>query len=121
MRKTFRFLPIMSIVAVVGCVTNSKVVTDPAGLNVAINGKDFGPSPCDIQSVGTTFGEYKLELKDPSGKVVHTQNLPKNVRIWGIFWPPYGVFYNLYEFHPQYTVRQVKTASGENIWSLTTP
>jgi len=101
-----------------GCVTNSKVITDPPGLKVFVNGKDFGKSPCDIQSVGTTFGQYILELKDDSGTLHHRQDLPKNIRIWGIFWPPYGVFYNMYEFYPQYTVRRAKATSGETIWTV---
>ena len=85
MSKPASFVSIAVVLLVVGCVTNSKVITDPPGMAVSVNGKDFGPSPCDIQSVGTTFGEYKLQLKETNGKVVHEQNLPKNVRIWGIF------------------------------------
>jgi hypothetical protein len=118
MNAMAKLLPFLGAVIFAGCVTNSKVITDPAGMTVVVNGKDFGKSPCAIQSVGTTFGEYHLQLKDGSGKVVHEQNLPKNIRIWGMFWPPYGVFYNMFEFFPQYTARQVKTTSGDTAWSL---
>ena len=104
----------------VGCATTSTVVTDPSGLRVFVDGKDFGKSPCTIESVGTTFGEYRLQIKDESGKVLHEQDLPKDARIWGIFWPPYGVFYNLYQFHSQYIVRGIKSSTGETIWTVTT-
>jgi len=105
----------------VGCATTSRVVTDPPGLTVVVDGKDFGKSPTTIESTGTTFGEYHLQIKDENGKILHEQNLPKAVRIWGIFWPPYGVFYNVYRFHDQYTVRSIKSASGETTWLVTTP
>ena len=111
-------LPFLCAVVFAGCVTNSRLVTDPPGMTVSVNGKEFGKSPCDIQSVGTTFGEYHLQIKDQSGKVVHEQNLPKDVRIWGIFWPPYGVFYNIFQFYPQYTARQMKSPGGEPVWAV---
>jgi hypothetical protein len=106
----------VSALALVGCATKSTVRTEPAGLSVALNGKDFGKSPVKVESTGTTFGDYRLQVKDGAGKVLHEQNLPKAVRIWGIFWPPYGVFYNLYELHDEYTVRAIKSASGETTW-----
>lgn len=107
--------------AVVGCATSSTVRTEPPGLSVALNGKDFGRSPAKIESTGTTFGEYHLQIKNETGKVVHEQNLPKAVRIWGIFWPPYGVFYNMYALHDQYIVRRITAASGETTWLVVTP
>ncbi len=106
---------------VVGCATTSKVATEPPGLTVILDGKDFGKSPTKIESTGTTFGEYHLQIKDENGKVLHAQNLPKDVRIWGIFWPPWGVFYNLYQLHDWYIVRGVKSASGETTWVVITP
>jgi hypothetical protein len=112
-------LPVI-VLGFVGCATNARVVTDPPGVNVWLNGKEFGSSPADVQSVGPTFGEYTLELKDESGNTVQKQILPKNIRIWGIFWPPYGVLYNLFEMYPQYTVQQVTTGSGSTTWSVTT-
>ncbi len=118
MRQAMILVPL--VLLSLGCVTNSKVITDPVGLNVWVNGKDFGKSPCDIQSVGTTFGQYHLVLKNDAGATQFEQDLPKNVRIWGIFWPPYGIFYNMYEFFPQYTIQQVKLASGETTWTVLT-
>jgi hypothetical protein len=115
--KKSALLPFV-VLGLAGCVTNSKVITEPPGVSVWLNGKEFGSSPADVQSVGTTFGEYTLELKDQSGNTLHRQNLPKNFRIWGLFWPPYGVFYNLFEMYPQYRVQQVTTASGSTAWSL---
>ena len=120
MGNVARLASAVCITLLVGCVTNSRVITDPPGLHVAINNVDFGKSPCDIQSVGTTFGQYRLRLTDDGGKVVHEQDLPKNVRIWGIFWPPYGIFYNLFEFHPQYTVVKTRTSTGDVLWAVTT-
>ncbi|HVR75359.1 MAG TPA: hypothetical protein VMT52_13570 [Planctomycetota bacterium] len=120
MRKVAMLAVFAGAALAVSCVTNSKLITDPPGMNVAVNGMDFGPSPCDIQSTGTTFGEYTLELRDSGDKVVFSENLPKNVRIWGIFWPPYGIFYNLYEFHPRYTVRKVTLSDGSPTWAVTT-
>ena len=115
-----RMIFCLTAILSVGCVTNSKVITNPAGMNVLVNGKDFGKSPCDIQSTGTTFGQYHLMLKDPAGGVLFEQDLPKNVRIWGIFWPPYGVFYNMFEFYPKYTIDQLKLATGQTAWTLKT-
>jgi hypothetical protein len=104
------------VLALVGCATSSTVRTEPAGLTVVLDGKDYGKSPAKVEATGTTFGNYHLQVKDASGKVVHEQNLPKQVRIWGIFWPPYGVFYNMYELHDQYVVRSIKSSSGESTW-----
>src|SRR2546422_6075457 len=53
------------------CATTSTVFTDPPGLTVVVDGKDFGKSPAKIESTGTTFGDYHLEVKDENGKVVH--------------------------------------------------
>ncbi len=111
----------LSALGLVGCATTSTVITEPPGLFVVVDGKDFGKSPAKIESTGTTFGEYHLQIKDENGKVLHEQNLPKDVRIWGIFWPPYGVFYNMYRFHERYIVRSVKSSSGEATWLVITP
>jgi hypothetical protein len=116
MRRLIVVALAVSALSLVGCSTKSMVRTEPAGLSVALNGKDFGKAPAKVESMGTTFGDYRLQVKDASGKVVHEQNLPKAVRIWGIFWPPYGVFYNLYELHDEYTVRAIKSTSGDTTW-----
>src|SRR5881396_30912 len=94
------------------CATTSTVFTDPPGLTVVVDGKDFGKSPAKIESTGTMFGEYRLQIKDESGTVLHEQNLPKDVRIWGVLWPPYG----LYHFYDRYFVRSVTSSSGEITW-----
>ena len=107
--------------ALIGCATSSTVITEPPGLFVVVDGENFGKSPAKIKSTGTTFGEYRLQIRDESGKVLHEQDLPKALRVWGIFWPPYGIFYNLFEFHDQYFVRGVKSASGETTWLVVTP
>ena len=121
MGKLAKFVSAIGVILLlVGCVTNSEVITDPPGLNVAINGVDFGKSPCEIQSTGTTFGEYQLTLTDDGGNVLYDAPLAKNVRVWGIFWPPYGVFYNMYEFFPRYSVSKATAASGQDLWVVTT-
>src|SRR3989442_8897178 len=104
-------LPLGALV-LAACATTSTVFTDPPGLTVVVDGKDFGKSPAKIESTGTTFGEYRLQIKDESGTVLHEQNLPKDVRIWGVLWPPYG----MYHFYDSYFVRSVKSASGEIVW-----
>ena len=103
MKYTYKLIPVLAVLSILslGCVTNSQVVTDPPGMLVSINGKDFGPSPCDIQSVGTTFSNYRLQLNDPQGNFLFEEDLPKSLRFWGLFWPPYGVFYNFFEFYPK--------------------
>ncbi len=106
-------------VLLVGCATSARIITDPPGLNVVLDGKDFGKSPTKIEADGTTFGEYRLQLRDAAGKVVFDQDLPKDFRVWGLFWPPYGVFYNLFELHGEYQIRNVKTTAGEETWSVT--
>jgi hypothetical protein len=103
----------------VGCATRARIITDPPDLNVILDGKDFGKSPTKVEAVGTTFGEYRLQLRDAAGKVVFDQELPKDFRVWGIFWPPYGVFYNLFELHGEYQIVEGKTAAGERTWSVT--
>ncbi len=112
--------PTFVVVLTLGCVTNSTVETDPPGLTVFVNNVEQGVSPCKIQSTGTTFGQYYLELKDTNGTVVFESPLPKNVRVWGIFWPPYGVFYNMYEFFPGYTIKQLRLEGGRTIWNVKT-
>src|SRR2546428_8108081 len=74
------------------CATTSTVFTDPPGSTVVFDGKDFGKSPAKIETRGTTFGDYHLEVKDENGKAVHEQNIPKAVPIWGISWPPFANF-----------------------------
>ena len=44
------------------CATTSTVFTDRPGLTVVVDGKDFGKSPAKIESTGTTFGDYHLEV-----------------------------------------------------------
>src|SRR5438105_12241963 len=111
MNGVARVALILGSLGLVGCGTISTVITAPPGLTVVVDGKDFGKSPAKIESTGTTFGDYHLEVKDENGKVVHEQDLPKAVRIWGIFWPPYGVFYNMYRLHDRYIVQSIKSAS----------
>src|SRR5256712_7130054 len=101
--------------------TTSTVFADPPGLTVVVDGKDFGKSPAKIESTGTTFGDYHLEVKDENGKVVHEQDLPKAVRIWGIFWPPYVIFYNMYRLNTRYIVQSIKSPSAETTWLVITP
>src|SRR5262245_40906888 len=48
------------VVVACGCSTQSHLVTDPSGLHASLNGIDCGRTPCEIRSVGTTFGEYRL-------------------------------------------------------------
>ena len=114
MNVILRLSPFVAVLFLVaGCATNSRVVTDPPGFLVSVNGQDFGKSPSAVQSIGTTFGEYLLELRDDTGNVVFARVLPKKVRIWGIFWPPYGVFFNLFQFFPQYTVTRLNLKGGQ--------
>src|SRR5207245_4195668 len=93
----------------------------PPCLAVVGAGKDFAKGAAKIEAPGTMFGDYHLEVKDENGKVVHEQDLPKAVRIWGIFWPPYGIFYNMYRLHDRYIVQSIKSASGETTWLVITP
>ena len=116
MNRVARVALILGSLGLVGCATTSTVITEPPGLTVVVDGKDFGKSPAKIESTGTTFGEYRLQIKDGNGKVLHEQNLPKEVRVWGIFWPPYGVFYNVFQFYENYIVRSVTSSSGEITW-----
>jgi len=106
-------------VLLMGCSTSARIITNPPDLNVILDGKDFGKSPTKVEATGTTFGEYRLQLRDAAGKTVFDQDLPKDFRVWGIFWPPYGVFYNLFELHGEYQIRGVKAPTGETIWSVT--
>src|SRR5262245_10174983 len=105
-------------VLVVGCSTHSRIITDPSPLSVALRGEDFGNSPTTVKAMGTTFGEYRLQLRDAAGNVVFDQDLPKELRVWGIFWPPYGVFYNLFGLYEEYQLRGYQATTGEMIWSL---
>ena len=106
-------------VLLMGCSTSARIITNPPDLNVILDGKDFGKSPTKVEATGTTFREYRLPLRDAAGKMVFDQDLPKDFRVWGIFWPPYGVFYNLFELHGEYQIRGVKAPTGETIWSVT--
>src|SRR5947207_4489639 len=121
MNGVARVALILGSLGLVGCGTAATVITAPPGLTVVVDGKDFGKSPAKIESTGTTFGDYHLEVKDENGKVVHEQDLPKAVRICGIFWPPYGIFYNMYRLHDRYIVQSIKSASGETTWLVITP
>jgi hypothetical protein len=112
MNGVARVALILGSLGLVGCGTAATVITAPPGLTVVVDGKDFGKSPAKIESTGTMFGEYRLQIKDESGTVLHEQNLPKDVRIWGVLWPPSG----LYHFYDSYFVRSVESASGDIVW-----
>ncbi len=104
--------------ALVGCATTSRIVTDPPGLRVSLNGQEFGPTPCEVSTKATSFGSFHLQILDEEGAVLHRQDLQKAFRVWGLFWPPYGVFYNLFELYPQYTAEPVTLGSGSKTWRV---
>ena len=59
-----------------------------------------------------------MQILDEEGAVLHRQDLQKAFRVWGLFWPPYGVFYNLFELYPQYTAEPVTLGSGHKTWRV---
>ena len=112
------WLSVVAACLLAGCATSSKIRTDPPGLHVSLNGKEFGPTPTQVTTKATTFGGFHLQILDIDGDVIHRQELQKAFRVWGIFWPPYGVFYNLFEMYPQYTAEEITLESGAKIWRV---
>ncbi len=96
----FVFLSLASL----ACSAQTKITTYPRAYRVLIDGKDRGESPATVVLPNRTFGDYTISLADEAGNELFRQLLPMEVLAWGIFWPPFGVFYNLFAVAPEYEI-----------------
>ncbi len=101
------FLLLLSLAA---CSTQTKITTYPRAYRVLIDGKDRGESPATLVLGNRAFGDYTIALVDDAGNEVFRQLLPMDVIAWGIFWPPFGFFYNLFAASPEYEIDVSATA-----------
>lgn len=101
------FLVLLSLAA---CSSQTKITTYPRAYRVLIDGKDRGESPATLVLANRTFGDYTITLVDDAGNEVFRQLLPMEVIAWGIFWPPFGFFYNIFAASPEYEIDVSATA-----------
>ncbi len=96
-----RLLGVGLALSAISCSATTRVETFPADAEASI---EVAGKPCkrgqEIRLPNTTFGSYPLRIKDSSGNVLLARPLPMRFLAWGLFWPPFGVFYNLYAVEP---------------------
>lgn len=83
------------------CSSTTTIHTFPRAFQVVIDNEGRGPAPATVTLGNRTFGAYELLLLDENGKEVFRDVLPMEFVPWGPFWPPFGVFYNLFAVAPR--------------------
>ncbi len=98
------FLAALGLVALSclsACSSTTTIHTFPRAFQVVIDNESRGPSPATVTLGNRTFGAYEVVLLDENGKEVFRDALPMEFVPWGLFWPPFGVFYNLFAVAPR--------------------
>lgn len=98
-----RLLLILIAVPLSACSSTTRITTYPRSYAVSIDGVEHGPSPATVLLPNTTFGGYTLTVKDGE-KTVFEDRLELEFVPWGPFWPPMGIFYNLFAAAPEYEI-----------------